>query len=60
MTLPANNLAAIYAEQHGSADRLFDFVVFADASEEEQRAFLSTEEAFRETHARPKWDVSQK
>jgi len=60
MTLPANNFAAIYAEQHGSEDRLFDFVAFADASEEEQRAFLSTEEAFRDTHTRPKWDVSQK
>ena len=59
MTLPANHFAATYAVQHGSDSRLFDFIAFVDASEKEQRAFLSTEESFRQTHVRPKWDVAQ-
>ncbi len=57
-TMPANEVARLYAEEHGRPDATFDFVMFVDASEKEQRAFLSDEAAFRESHARSRWDVA--
>ncbi|MFP6684519.1 MAG: YiiX/YebB-like N1pC/P60 family cysteine hydrolase [Polyangiaceae bacterium] len=60
MTLPANDIATLYAQQHGKPDRMFDFVAFIDANEGNRKAFVSDEKAFRVTHERPKWDVAQK
>jgi len=55
-TFPAHDLARLFAAQHGTAEAQLDFVAFIDAAERERRAFVSTEEAFLETHRRTKWD----
>jgi hypothetical protein len=60
MTLPANDIAKLYAEERGASDRQLDFVYFLDASEEDERAFVADEKAFAESHERPKWDLAQK
>ena len=57
-TLPANDIAAQYAREHGTPGAQLDFVLFIDAREKEGRAFVSTEEAFRATHERTQWDIS--
>jgi hypothetical protein len=59
-TLPANEIAALYAAERGREDRQFDFVAFLDASERERRAFFADEEAFARTPARAKWDILQR
>ena len=59
MTLPANDIARQYAARFGTPEQELDFVAFIDASEAERRAFLSTEEAFRASAARLKWDIAQ-
>jgi hypothetical protein len=59
-TLPANDVAKFYAAQAGDEGGPLDFVVFVDARERQRQAFLSNEEAFRATHERTKWDLSQK
>jgi hypothetical protein len=58
MTLPANEIARIYAEEFGSANRQMDFVYFIDAREETKESFIATEESFRESHKRTKWDFA--
>lgn len=57
LTLPPNEIARLYAEESGRPDRRLDFVYFLDAREREQRVLVATEEDFRESHARLKWDV---
>jgi hypothetical protein len=58
-TLPANEIAAHYARQHGRDGADLDFVLFVDAREKLRKAFLSTEAAFRASAERSKWDLSQ-
>ena len=58
-TLPANDIAAQYAREHGTPDAQLDFVLFIDAREKEGQAFVSTEPSFRATHERTQWDISQ-
>jgi hypothetical protein len=58
-TLPANEIARQFALSYGKAERQLDFVYWMDASEKEQRAVVSTEAAFLETHKRLKWDIAQ-
>jgi len=58
-TLPANEIARLYAEQAETDAAQLDFVYFFDAREKEERAIASTEPAFRETWRRTKWDVAQ-
>jgi len=60
MTLPANEIAKLYAEERGASDRQLDFVYFLDASEQDERAFVADEQAFAESYLRPKWDLAQK
>lgn len=60
LTLPPNDIARLYAEEAGRPDRRFDFVYFLDAREREQRALEASEEDFRTSHARFKWDVFQR
>jgi hypothetical protein len=57
-TLPANEIAAQCAQEHGRDDRQFDFVYFLDASEKAGKAFVSTEDAFLVSHTRFKWDLA--
>lgn len=65
-TLPANELARLYAEQMdadeaaGTEARLLDFVAFYETVEAEQAAFSQDEASFRVTHARPQWDRAQR
>ncbi len=57
-TLPANEIARLFAKEHGKDDRQLDFVYFLDASEKAMKAFVSTEEAFQTSHTRFKWDLA--
>ena len=57
-TLPANEIARLFAKEHGRDDRQLDFVYFLDASEKAMKAFVSTEEAFQTSHTRFKWDLA--
>ena len=45
-TLPANDIARLYAEEHGRPDAQFDFVYFLDAREKEGVAHVADEAAF--------------
>ncbi len=56
-TLPANQIALLFAQEHGQSDSQFEFAYFVDASEKLAEAFVSTEAAFLETHKRAKWDL---
>jgi hypothetical protein len=58
-TLPANEIARVYADEHGTPAARFDFVWFLDAREAQGRAVLADEAAFRDSHRRLKWDVAQ-
>ena len=58
-TLPANELASFYARHHGKPTEQLKLVFFIDAREKERRTFLSTEESFRASHQRSKWDIAQ-
>jgi hypothetical protein len=58
-TLPANEIARLYASERGRPDRQLDFVYFLDAREREGRAVVADESAFAASHRRPKWDVAQ-
>ncbi|MCP4452238.1 MAG: hypothetical protein GY809_12310 [Planctomycetes bacterium] len=58
-TLPANEFARLFAQEHDEPDRQLDFVMFYDAHEKEGKAFESTEEAFLKSHTRQKWSFMQ-
>jgi hypothetical protein len=59
LTLPANEIARLFAEEHDQPDRQLDFVMFYDAHEKEGKAFESTKEAFLTSHTRQKWSFLQ-
>ncbi len=59
-TLPANEIAHLYADERGRRDRQLDFVYFLDARERQRRAVVADEVAFAASWRRPKWDVAQK
>ena len=54
-TLPAIELVNRYITERGQPDRMFDFVYFLDAREDEQLSVISTEEEFITTPLRGKW-----
>jgi hypothetical protein len=58
-TLPANAIAKLFADEHGSADAQLEFVVFVDAVEKERRAVMSDEATFLRSYERAKWDILQ-
>ena len=58
VTLPANNIAELFATERGRTDAQMDFVYFIDAHEKQRRAFVSTEAEFFKTARRTKWDIS--
>ncbi|MCP4653831.1 MAG: hypothetical protein GY856_00280 [bacterium] len=60
LTLPANEIARVYAEEYGSPEAQFDFVYFLDGRERELKAVVGSEEAFRGSHQRFKWDIFQR
>jgi hypothetical protein len=57
--LPPTAIAAKYAAEADSDARELDFVYFLEGSEQDQRAFVRDEAAFRASPQRPKWDVAQ-
>jgi hypothetical protein len=57
-TLPANQIAALFAAERGRADAQLEFVYFLDAIEHEHAAFVAGEDAFAASHARVKWDIA--
>ncbi|MCK9462303.1 MAG: hypothetical protein M0R80_21980 [Proteobacteria bacterium] len=59
-TLPANEIARLYAKERGRPDAQLEFVLFLDAREAEGRAVVSDEAAFAATPDRTKWDVAQR
>jgi uncharacterized protein YycO len=60
MTLGPNTMVRIFDEQYGTPNQQLTFGWFLDGRERERRAELSTVEAFRASHKRPKWDVVQR
>lgn len=60
LTLPANQIAQLYGEEHDRPDRQLDFVYFLDGREREKTAVVASEEDFRRSWQRYKWDVLQK
>lgn len=60
MTLGPNTIVRIFDEQFGTPNQQLAFAWFLDGREKQRRAELSTVDAFRASHKRPKWDVVQK
>lgn len=56
-TLPANNIAALFAEEKGQDEPQFEFVYFIDAREKSNQAIQSNEAEFINSHQRIKWDI---
>lgn len=57
-TLPPNEIVKQFAQEHARDDRQFDFVYFLDASEKSDKAFVSTQEKFLQSHTRKKWSFA--
>ncbi len=57
-TLPANDIAKLFAMQRGTPDAETAFVFFLDAREGDRTAFAASEEAFVESCDRTKWDFA--
>lgn len=56
-TLPANQIAELFAKEHGSENQQLRFVYFLDGREKQKKAFVADEKAFLQSHRRTKWDV---
>jgi uncharacterized protein YycO len=59
-TLPANDIVRQFDERFGTDKQTMDFVIFVDGQERNKKAAVSTEDVFRSSWRRPKWDVLQK
>jgi hypothetical protein len=59
VTLPANLMVQHFAEHLAGPDAPYEFVLFIDAVEKEQRTFFSDQAAFEGSWARTKWDIAQ-
>ena len=57
-TLPANDIAQLYATQRHLPGRQLEFVYFLDASEKRQTSFVSDEPSFSQSHKRSRWDFT--
>ena len=56
-TLPANRIAALFAEEYGLEKKQLQFIYFLDGIEKQIKAVVANEDAFRVSHLRTKWDV---
>ncbi len=56
-TLPANNLAELFAKEHSLDRPQLKFIYFLDGREKEKRAIVAGERAFIDSYRRTKWDV---
>lgn len=59
MTLPPNHLVAQVDRDWGGDKHQLDLVWFLDGRERKAAAMWGDESAFRASHRRPKWDLSQ-
>jgi hypothetical protein len=58
-TLPANEIVKVFDAEGSSEKRQFDFVLFVDCTEKDKKCVSATEQVFKGTHKRLKWDVAQ-
>jgi len=58
-TLPANEIVKTFDLELDSPGRQLDFVAFLDGREGQADAVFADAAAFRKSHARLKWDISQ-
>jgi len=56
-TLPANNLAELFAREHSLDRPQLKFIYFLDGREKEKKAIVAGEKAFIDSYRRTKWDV---
>lgn len=54
-TLPANQIVKCFAKEHAAESPQLAFVYFIDASEKQQKTFVSKEEEFLKTCKRKRW-----
>ncbi|MCA2979447.1 MAG: protein tyrosine phosphatase [Myxococcaceae bacterium] len=59
-TLPANDIVKRYDAEGDGPNRQFDFVLFVDAVEAEDRVFSSDAKTLKASHRRLKWDIAQR
>jgi hypothetical protein len=59
VTLPPNDIAALFDAEAGTPTRQMDFVAFLDGRESSKSAIVATEADLRASWRRPKWDLSQ-
>ncbi|MBC8481611.1 MAG: hypothetical protein H8D47_02995 [Planctomycetes bacterium] len=57
-TLPANEIAKLFATEDGKDDAQLDFVYFLDAAEKTEKTFFSTKEDFLMSSKRVKWSFA--
>lgn len=58
-TVTPNDLVAQFDETFGTDAQELDFAWFLDGRESDRAAFRADVDAFRASHRRPKWDISQ-
>ncbi len=56
ISLP-NDTVKEFDKSYGTIDQQFDYILFLDGYEKEERAYLSNLKAFRESWKRPKWHI---
>ncbi len=59
-TLPANEIARLFAAEAGKAEPQLQFVAFLEGQEDGRAAVWRDQEALRATFKRVKWDIAQK
>lgn len=57
-TLPANEIVKCFAKEYATDSQQLAFVYFIDASEKDQKTFISDETAFLESWKRKRWTFS--
>ena len=60
VTLPPNDMVRQFDESCDAPDAPLEFVYFIDGREKQKTAVVGTQEAFRKSWTRPKWDTMQK
>lgn len=58
-TLPANDIAKMFATQLGTKAQQLEFIYFLDGNEASSSAIIGNQKSFRESHTRSKWDIMQ-
>ncbi|OGJ88562.1 MAG: hypothetical protein A2268_15860 [Candidatus Raymondbacteria bacterium RifOxyA12_full_50_37] len=59
LTLPPNNMVALFDREYGMPDCQLEFAAFFDGVETKGLAMFRDADAFRKSYLRPKWDFLQ-